>query len=182
MHVLCCSTLGHSSIPFSCGFLKNGLFAATCDGSIQVWDTERRKLLFALSGAKAPSPHSPSSSSSSTSSSTSSSSSSSSAAVSATTSASASLNPSSVSSVAAASAGIRNRQIFSFQLHCFYNTIYHPLFFIFLSLFPLSTDGGNGGGTSSSQGAKSTIPFSSMTIISASAGKNVKFLMDMIVN
>lgn len=67
--------LGHSSVPFSCSFLKGGIYAATCDGSIHIWvsykyfllafifmkvysthvcmqDTEKKKLLFGLGGAK----------------------------------------------------------------------------------------------------------------------------------
>ena len=29
--------IGHSSVPFSCGFLKGGTYAVTCDGSIHIW-------------------------------------------------------------------------------------------------------------------------------------------------
>ena len=29
--------IGHSSVPFSCSFLKGGIYAATCDGSIHIW-------------------------------------------------------------------------------------------------------------------------------------------------
>jgi hypothetical protein len=43
---------GHTNVPFHCAFLKNGIYGATCDGSIHLWDTEKKRLLIGLGGAK----------------------------------------------------------------------------------------------------------------------------------